>query len=103
MRGKWISRSALSDEQGNRLDQIYQFDEYGKGLSVIRRADGAECTAPAEARMEDGRLRITEQANPTCPDGQQFKSSETACEVDASGRTRCKGNGYDVQIERAGQ
>jgi len=103
MRGKWISRSALSDEQGNRLDQIYQFEENGKGRSVIRRADGTECTAPAEARMENGRLRITEQANPTCPDGRQFEKSETICEVDASGRTRCKGKGYDVQIERAGQ
>ncbi len=103
MRGEWLSRSALSDEKGMRLDQTYRFDENGKGQSIIRRTDGTECTAPAEARMESGRLRITEQGNPTCPDGQQFEKSETVCETDASGDTRCKGSGYNVQIEKTGQ
>lgn len=100
MRGKWRSRSKLTDEQGNQLDQTYEFDQSGKGQSVIRRADGTRCTAPAEARMEGGKLRIQELENLKCADGQQFEKSETTCERDANGQTRCKGQGFDVQIER---
>ncbi|MGF1476566.1 MAG: hypothetical protein ACFB6S_13475 [Geminicoccaceae bacterium] len=102
LQGQWRSRSALTDEQGNQLDQTYEFGADGQGQSVIRRADGTRCVAPAEARMQDGKLTISEKDNPTCADGQKFEKSETVCEVDASGQTRCSGDGFDVQMERAG-
>ncbi|MGB1212232.1 MAG: SrfA family protein [Pikeienuella sp.] len=100
MEGEWRSRSGLTDENGKPLDQRYEFDDKGQGQSVIRRSDGTRCTAPAEAVMRNGKLVMVEKSDPTCPDGQKFKRSETVCERDASGKTRCKGDGFDVRIER---
>ncbi|MGB0695776.1 MAG: hypothetical protein ACPGOY_09005 [Rhodospirillaceae bacterium] len=101
MQGQWSNRSGLVDRQGRPVEQTYEFDDSGQGQSVIRRADGSRCTAPAQARMADGRLVITEGGNLVCPDGEQFQKSETVCERDASGQTQCKGDGYSVRIERA--
>ena len=100
MEGEWRSRSGLTDENGAPLDQRYEFDDQGQGQSVIRRSDGVRCTAPAEAVMRDGKLVMVEKSNPTCPDGRQFQRSETVCERGADGKTRCKGDGFDVRIER---
>lgn len=100
MEGEWRSRSGLTDENGAPLDQRYEFDDNGQGQSVIRRADGVRCTAPAEARMRDGKLVMVEKSNPTCPDGREFQRSETVCERGADGKTRCQGDGFDVRIER---
>jgi hypothetical protein len=107
LQGRWRSRSGLVDEAtGVPLDQSYQFDQAGRGRSVVRRADGVECSAPAEARMENGQLRVKELENLRCPDGQQFEKTETACQRDAQGQTRCSGayeggKSFDVQIDRA--
>ena len=107
LQGRWRSRSGLVDEAtGGQLNQSYQFDKSGQGRSVVRRADGVECSAPAEARMENGQLKVKELANLTCPDGQQFEKTETACTRDAQGQTRCSGayeggKKFDVQIDRA--
>lgn len=100
MEGEWRSRSGLTDENGKPLDQRYEFDDNGQGQSVIRRSDGTRCTAPAEARMRDGKLVMVEKSDLTCPDGQTFRRSETVCERGADGKTRCKGDGFDVRIER---
>ena len=107
LQGRWRSRSGLVDEAtGVSLDQSYQFDQGGRGRSVVRRADGVECSAPAEARMENGQLKVKELENLRCPDGQQFEKTETACTRDAQGQTRCSGayqggKKFDVQIDRA--
>ena len=107
LQGRWRSRSGLVDEAtGVPLDQSYQFDQGGRGRSVVRRADGVECSAPAEARMENGQLKVNELENLRCPDGQQFEKTETACTRDAQGQTRCSGayqggKKFDVQIDRA--
>lgn len=107
LQGRWRSRSGLVDEAtGGQLNQSYQFDKSGQGRSVVRRADGVECSASAEARMENGQLRVKELENLRCPDGQQFEKTETACTRDAQGQTRCSGayeggKKFDVQIDRA--
>ncbi|MEM1384310.1 MAG: hypothetical protein AAF713_09415 [Pseudomonadota bacterium] len=106
LRGKWRSRSALTDEQGNRIDQTYEFDRSGQGRSVIRRADGVECSAPVQASRDGDKLKISELENLRCADGQLFEKSETVCERSASGQTRCRGSyggedGFDVRIDRA--
>lgn len=100
VRGKWRSRSTLTDENGNALDQTYEFDKSGKGESVVRRSDGVRCSAPAEARMEGGELKISELENLKCADGRQIEKSETVCTRGTDGKTSCKGSGFDVQIER---
>jgi hypothetical protein len=105
--GRWRSRSGLVDEAtGGELNQAYEFDQSGRGRSVVRRADGVECSAPAEARMENGQLRVRELEDLRCPDGQSFEKSETACTRDAGGQTSCRGayvsgRSFDVQVDRA--
>jgi hypothetical protein len=104
--GKWTSEAGLTDENGARLDQSYEFDDQGRGRSVVRRADGVTCSAPAEATMDGGKLRVRESENLTCSDGNVFERSETVCEKGADGVTRCQGSnaggqGYDVRIKRA--
>ena len=107
LQGRWSSRSGLVDEaSGAQLNQAYEFDRSGRGRSIVRRADGAECSAPAEARMENGRLMVRELEDLRCPDGQSFERSETACTRDVAGRTTCRGayvggQSFDVQIDRA--
>ncbi|WP_413204834.1 SrfA family protein [Rhodospirillum sp. A1_3_36] len=106
MSGKWRSDAGLTDENGMPLDQTYEFDDQGKGRSVVRRADGVTCSAPAEAKMEGGALQVRESENLKCSDGNVFERSETICEKGADGKTQCRGSygggeGYDVKIKRA--
>ncbi|AEO49695.1 SrfA family protein [Rhodospirillum rubrum] len=105
--GKWRSSSGLTDESGKPVDQTYEFDAKGQGRSVVRRADGVTCSAPAQGTMENGKLRVVEREDLRCSDGQVFERSETACERDAKGVTRCQGvykeggPGYEVKVKRA--
>lgn len=105
--GEWRSDSGLVDQATKQpLQQVYRFDDKGKGEVVIRRADGVECRAPAQATMQGGRLGIEESGQPTCPDGRTFSPSKTECTRTPSGQTVCQGRNadgstYRVGIERA--
>ncbi|SNB55861.1 hypothetical protein SAMN07250955_101504 [Arboricoccus pini] len=105
--GQWRSQSGLVDQDtGAKLNQTYQFDKSGNGRSVVRRSNGMECSAPARALMENGKLQVQELDNLRCPDGQAFEKSTTTCTRDASGQTACMGanaggTGYEVKIDRA--
>jgi hypothetical protein len=104
--GRWRSRSGLVDDQGGAVEQVYELDGTGQGRSIVRRSDGVECTAPAEALMQDGRLEVRELENLRCGDGSVYERSRTVCERGADGRTTCRGvnadgSTYGVQIERA--
>ncbi|MFW5641948.1 MAG: SrfA family protein [Roseicyclus sp.] len=104
--GRWRSRSGLVDDQGGAIEQVYELDAGGQGRSIVRRSDGVECTAPAEAMMQDGRLEVRELENLRCGDGSVYERSRTVCERGAEGRTTCRGvnadgSTYGVQIERA--
>ncbi len=104
--GQWKSRKGLVDQQdGKPLEQFYRFDEKGKGETVVRRADGVECKAPAEARFDGGRLTVEEKGSPTCPDGRSYGGSRTECERTAAGATVCRGvnpdgSGYRVGLDK---
>ncbi len=104
--GQWKSRKGLVDQQdGKPLEQFYRFDEKGKGETVVRRADGVECKAPAEARFDGGKLTVEEKGSPTCPDGRSYGSSRTECERTATGATVCRGvnpdgSGYRVGLDK---
>lgn len=99
--GRWKTDTPLVDENNRKLDHRYEFGEDGKGKSIVRRQDGVECVADAEAVMQDGQLRITEKSGPRCPDGQEFEKSDTTCAVGDDGKTRCRGDGYNADIRRA--
>lgn len=104
--GRWSSRSGLVDDQGRELRQFYELDQAGRGRSFVRRPDGVECSAPVEAVMEGGQLRLRELANLACPDGQLYERSQTVCERNAAGQTLCRGvnedgSSFGVNIERA--
>jgi hypothetical protein len=106
LQGRWRSQSGLVDDSGRKLDLFYEFDKAGRGRSIVRRADGVECRAPAEARMQGGRLEVQELEDLRCADGQLFEKTTTTCQRDAAGRTQCRGayeggRGFDVQIDRA--
>lgn len=101
LKGRWKSDTPLVDENNRKLDHRYEFDDSGKGKSIVRRQDGVECVADAEARMQNGKLRIIESSGPRCPDGQEFEKSDTTCEVGDDGKTRCRGEGYNADIRRA--
>lgn len=101
LKGRWKSDTPLVDENNRKLDHRYEFDDSGKGKSIVRRQDGVECVADAEARMQNGKLRIVESSGPRCPDGQEFEKSDTTCEVGGDGKTRCRGEGYNADIRRA--
>ena len=101
LKGRWKSDTPLVDENNRKLDHRYEFDDSGKGKSIVRRQDGVECVADAEATMQGGKLRIVESSGPRCPDGQEFEKSDTTCEVSGDGKTRCRGDGYNADIRRA--
>lgn len=104
--GEWKSRRGLVDQlDGKPLEQFYRFDEKGKGETVVRRADGVECRAPAEARFDGGKLTVEEKGSPTCPDGRSYGGSRTECERTATGVTVCRGvnpdgTGYRVGLDK---
>jgi hypothetical protein len=109
MTGSWRSDSGLVDRQTKqKLIQEYRFDEDGKGETVIRRADGVTCRAPATATVQGGSLQVQELENLKCDDGSAFRKSRTVCTRDASGKAECigtdeDGNRYKVDLNRGGQ
>ena len=84
------------------LRQAYRFDPKGDGEVVIRRPDGIECRAAAQARMQGGQLSINELADPRCPDGRTFSRSKTECMRTPSGQTVCQGRNADGSTYRVG-
>jgi hypothetical protein len=109
MNGNWRSDSGLVDRQAKqKLTQEYQFDDDGKGETVIRRADGVTCRAPATAKIQGGKLQVEELENLKCDDGSAFRKSNTVCTRDATGKAECigtdaDGNRYKVDLNRGGQ
>ena len=94
--GRWQSGEGLVDQiDGQPLEQFYRFDRHGKGEVVIRRGDGMECRAPAEATFDGPQLLVSELDDPRCPDGQSYGRVTTRCDRDASGRTVCRGSNAD--------
>ncbi|NUB10614.1 hypothetical protein FW320_31230 [Azospirillum sp. Vi22] len=95
----------MNQKDKTPLQQFYRFDNQGKGEVVVRRADGTECRAPAQAVTGPSGLDVTELGEPTCPDGTKFGRSRTTCRRDAAGQTQCfgvndDGSTYRVPVER---
>lgn len=109
MRGQWQSESGLVDGQSKgRLSQEFEFDEDGKGESVVRKSDGVTCRAPADATVKDGNLHVEERSNLKCSDGTSFKRSRTVCIRGNDGKVRCRGvdadgKQFDVQLNKGSQ
>ncbi|MGF7212485.1 hypothetical protein GGE65_007112 [Skermanella aerolata] len=103
LEGLWRSREGLVERgTGVRLQQFYRFDRSGRGQVVIRKPDGAECRAPAQASYGAGGLTVDELADPLCPDGQTYARSRTVCQREADGRTDCRGTNADGYSYRVG-
>nr|WP_137115634.1 SrfA family protein [Azospirillum argentinense] len=106
LEGWWRSGNGLVDQKDKTpLQQFYRFDQQGKGEVVVRRADGAECRAKAQAVIGATGLEVTELGDPTCPDGSTIDRSHTTCRRDDAGRTQCFGvnkdeSRYSVPVER---
>jgi hypothetical protein len=101
--GEWRSDKGLVDQVTKQpLQQAYRFDPQGNGEVVIRRADGVECRATAQARMQGGQLSINELGDPRCPDGRTFSRSKTECARTPSGQTVCQGRNADGSTYRVG-
>jgi outer membrane biosynthesis protein TonB len=101
--GEWRSDKGLVDQVTKQpLQQAYRFDTKGNGEVVIRRADGVECRAGAQARMQGGQLSINELGDPRCPDGRTFSRSKTECMRTPSGQTVCQGRNADGSTYRVG-
>ena len=101
--GEWRSDKGLVDQVTKQpLQQAYRFDPQGNGEVVIRRADGVECRATAQARMQGGQLSISELGDPRCPDGRTFSRSQTECVRTPSGQTVCQGRNTDGSSYRVG-
>lgn len=101
--GEWRSDKGLIDQVTKQpLRQAYRFDPKGDGEVVIRRPDGVECRAAAQARMQGGQLSINELADPRCPDGRTFSRSKTECMRTPSGQTVCQGRNADGSTYRVG-
>jgi hypothetical protein len=101
--GEWRSDKGLVDLVTKQpLQQAYRFDPKGNGEVIIRRQDGVECRAAAQARMQDGQLSINELGDPRCPDGRTFSRSKTECVRTPSGQTVCQGRNTDGSTYRVG-
>ena len=101
--GEWRSDKGLIDQVTKQpLQQAYRFDPKGDGEVVIRRPDGVECRAAAQARMQGGQLSINELGDPQCPDGRTFRRSKTECMRTPSGQTVCQGRNVDGSTYRVG-
>lgn len=106
MEGLWRSGRGLVDTvTGQPLEQYYRFGRDGQGEVVVRRQDGTECTAPAQAAMRNGVLSIDEQSNARCPDGTVIDRARTECRRLPDGRTVCTGTGasgstYSIGIQK---
>lgn len=96
MDGQWRSGQGLVDQaDGKPLDQYYNFDKNGKGEVVVKRADGTECKAPAQAKFNGKNLTVEEIADVRCADGRTYGKSTTTCTRDAKGNTVCRGKNPD--------
>ncbi len=96
MDGQWRSGQGLVDQaDGKPLEQYYRFDKQGKGEVVVKRADGTECKAPAQAKFNGKNLTVEEQADVRCADGRTYGKSTTTCTRDAKGNTVCRGKNPD--------
>lgn len=96
MDGQWRSGQGLVDQaDGKPLEQYYRFDKSGKGEVVVKRADGTECKAPAQAKFNGKNLTVEEQADVRCADGRTYGKSTTTCTRDAKGNTVCRGRNPD--------
>ena len=96
MDGQWRSGQGLVDQaDGKPLEQYYRFDKSGKGEVVVKRADGTECKAPAQAKFNGKNLTVEEQADVRCADGRTYGKSTTTCTRDAKGNTVCRGKNPD--------
>lgn len=103
LEGLWRSRQGLVDRKtGQPVEQFYRFDRGGRGEIVIRRADGSECRAPAQAKVQNNALSVEELANALCPDGASYDRSRTECKRLADGRTVCNGTNSDGSTYRVG-
>ncbi len=105
LQGNWKSSSTLTTQRGQEEIRInYEFDNNGKGRSLIAQGDGVTCEAPATARFDpNGKLLIEEQANPRCSDGSSYVRSTVTCEMGSQGVADCAGRNdggktYSVQI-----
>jgi hypothetical protein len=96
MDGQWRSGAGLVDQaDGKPLDQYYRFDKNGKGEVVVKRANGTECKAPAQATFNGKNLTVEETSDVRCADGRTYGKSTTTCTRDAKGNTVCKGKNPD--------
>lgn len=96
MDGQWRSGAGLVDQvDGKPLEQYYRFDKQGKGEVVVKRADGTECRAPAQAKFNGKNLNVEELADVRCADGRTYGKSTTTCARDAKGNTICRGKNPD--------
>lgn len=103
LEGLWRSRQGLVDRKtGQPVEQFYRFDRSGRGEIVIRRADGSECRAPAQAKVQNNGLSVEELANALCPDGATYDRSRTECKRLGDGRTVCNGTNSDGSTYRVG-
>lgn len=101
--GLWRSRRGLIDNStGEELTQYYRFGQNGTGETVVRRADGSECKAPARGTFKNGQLVLEEEGNLVCPDGRTYDRSQTQCDRTASGVTTCYGVNPDGSRYRVG-
>ena len=96
MDGQWRSGQGLVDQaDGKPLEQYYRFDKSGKGEVVVKRADGTECKAPAQAKFNGKNLTVEETSDVRCADGRTYGKSTTTCTRDAKGNTVCRGKNPD--------
>lgn len=96
MAGQWRTGQGLVDQaDGKPLEQYYQFDKSGKGEVVVKRADGTECKAPAQAKLNGKNLTVEETQDVRCADGRTYGKSSTTCTRDAKGNTVCRGKNPD--------
>lgn len=104
--GRWRSGQGLVDQiDGKPLEQFYRFDKKGKGEVVVKRGDGTECRAPAQATFDGKNLKVEELSDPRCADGRTYGKANTTCTRDAKGSTICRGKNpdgstYVVPIEK---
>jgi hypothetical protein len=96
MSGQWRSGQGLVDQaDGKPLEQYYRFDKSGKGEVVVKRSDGTECKAPAQAKFNGKNLSVEELADVRCADGRTYGKSATTCSRDVKGNTICRGKNPD--------
>jgi len=107
LKGDWRSRTGLATATGEKdLHPSYTLDDKGKGKVTFTQQNGSTCEAPAEARWDNGKLKIEEKSNPQCTDGHTYARNVVNCDVGQDGTAQCNGSqpgdtrSYNVQIGR---